>query len=70
MLCKHQYYNYDNGTLRCTQCNQTAEEIKGSGAIEDKIGERTEVKGHIMEPKSKRITRKKKAGRKHEQLTG
>jgi len=39
------------------------EEIKGT-AIEDKIGERTEVKGHIMEPKTKRITRKKNQKRR------
>ena len=63
MLCKHQYFKYVDGVLRCAQCNQTMEEIKGT-AIEDKIGERTEVKGHIMEPKTKRITRKKNQKRR------
>ena len=43
MDCKHLYFQFVEGVLRCTQCDKTAEEAKGI-RIEDKVGERTEAK--------------------------
>ena len=42
MECKHGYFQYIEGELRCTQCGKTADEIKGK--VEDKIGPRPEIK--------------------------
>ncbi len=43
MECKHSHFMIVEGKLRCRQCNKTPAEIKNK-PIEDKVGERTEVK--------------------------
>jgi len=58
MECKHQYYHYVDGVLRCTRCDKTSEEIK-KPQIEDKLGERTEVK-RIVPRDVKKLGRPKK----------
>ena len=51
MECKHSYFQLVNGVLICAQCGRAASEIK-KPKIEDKIGDRPEVKLNVPPVKS------------------